>query len=250
MTDLKISSRVFTAWRSRETLVLAAELTAGVTAIAFAASAGLNLFLFSHWGLNYLQIASPADVVMGGIEVFLRLIPFLALAAGTSWLGRMLPMRGIGQALLGAFCLVAILGSFLLVARDLPNEGSSFGWFRPWRDYVVFVAVAAFGGLAAPLAERDGVAVSFNLLLGFTCFFVALVGVEIGVSRGYWPNEAVPRWAAGVTVEPCDEPQLLWSGSNAVVLECPGYRVVVRDAGALSIRVPYRPRWERSYPRP
>ena len=73
--------------RLRSWIKRAVEALSLLAAIAFLAAVALNQFLFNQWGLSFLQVASPADVVMTGVGSLLYLSPLVFIAAAGALLG-------------------------------------------------------------------------------------------------------------------------------------------------------------------
>lgn len=74
----------------RSMLVWVAELSAALSAGGFLLSAIVNTIAFREWGLNYLQLATPTDVIMGGLAYALAASPFLIAVAVGFTVGRLL----------------------------------------------------------------------------------------------------------------------------------------------------------------
>lgn len=55
-------------------------------AVAFLLAIVGNQGVFIIWGLSFLQLATPGDVVMSGFEVLVRLMPTLTAFAIGVWL--------------------------------------------------------------------------------------------------------------------------------------------------------------------
>ena len=70
-----------TAQRVRVWLKLAVEGFSLLAAFAFLLAVARNEFLFSRWGLSFLQVASPSDVVMSGLGALFHFSSLVVLVA-------------------------------------------------------------------------------------------------------------------------------------------------------------------------
>jgi len=67
----------------RRTVIIVAELSALGGAAAFLVATLVGSFIFARWELSYLQIASPSDIVIGGLHLLVSIIfLFIFYAAG------------------------------------------------------------------------------------------------------------------------------------------------------------------------
>lgn len=67
---------------SRSLLTFVIEIFSVVSAASFFLSAAINTVVFRMWGVNFLSVASPSDVVMSGINLAVQ----ASLAIGVGWL--------------------------------------------------------------------------------------------------------------------------------------------------------------------
>lgn len=104
---------------------------------ALAAAAGLSILagalvglaVFRAWGLDFLQVAAPADVVMAGLKGLVGVLPSLALFAAGAILWR---GRGPVAAVL---CLAGLGALYGLVV--LPAQGAAARGFYGRTDWVI-----------------------------------------------------------------------------------------------------------------
>lgn len=75
------------ASRLRTWLKLGVEAFSVLASLAFLVAVTLNQILFSLWGLSFLQIASPSDVVMAGLGALFYASPLVVLTATGAILG-------------------------------------------------------------------------------------------------------------------------------------------------------------------
>ncbi len=191
------------------TLAALAQIVSGLAGLAFVAAVVLGKLVFSGWGLNFAQLATPGDVAMLGVDLLLAAgFPLTATAIGVL-IGphiraeRRRPWKQVGSiALMVAGFLLAVrvsppvaggalfmLGLAMLTSppRQTPTpEGPPLGNLASTRAFVLCGLVLA-GQVAATtvwgLQERE----------------TYLQGAEL------------PAGCAG---------QLLWLGEQAIVLDC------------------------------
>lgn len=218
----------------RSALVWVAELSAVLSAAGFITSAAVNAILFRRLGLNYLQIASPSDVVMGGLDYAFSGAVFAGLAAlgvCAAWLTTRLPlwMRVIISGLL-ALVLVS-----LLISAFTP-----IGFISP-ANFLLLITSPFWAGLARPLFCRAGGKVREERIIWpallnvvWAAAIIATIALNVVWSRETSRSERL-YYAPGplsISDDTMDERDCPWSfvewiGAQYAVINCNGRLWVV-----------------------
>jgi hypothetical protein len=208
---------------AKRQLLFAGEIATVLSALAFLVSAVLNRLIFSNWNINYLQIASPADVLMGGLDLLFRAWPVLLGISLGFVTSRQRNSYSVG--LMVALWIGSVAGYFL----NAYIRGISF--FSLWREIAGFLIVCAIwrwsGGIFVSTAKawdrnRLGSAASYAFSCGIFYTFVSM-------TPGFWPPGTL--FVAHESPPPCARPILLWSGTSAAIVECPDRRLIIRSEG-------------------
>lgn len=206
-------------------LVWVAELFSVLTAAGFLASIWMHQTVFSSWGLSYFQVATPSDVLMGGISTLalaLGLTPWfvagVAGATGLYWVTKFLPAARswldwpIGLATL--VVAAAVVRNGITASLDasqfvLLAYGAAATWLllrlKPSLKPARFRS-ALFGALALGLA----------VALAYSC------GQRITFGFGGDPAFASPLPVAYGLRDRCDQERVVWIGQRALVVRCQG----------------------------
>lgn len=187
-----------------------------VTAASFALSIVANQAVFDGWGLNFLQLATFADVVMSGLSLLLFTVP-LAAAFLAAWLvggfrGRLVWLKRVALAI-AAF--VFFLGFWGLVR----GQGEVGAAAAVSSGGVVLVGLLGQPALRFRRRRTFGVdmtATVASLLAAVTLFQTIAYTVQKYQIGGYSSGAQLyltPRAADCVG-------RALWTGERAVVLDC------------------------------
>lgn len=227
-------------------LALTAEVVSLLGLLGFVIAVVYNSIIFRWWGLTFLQVATPSDTILSGIQVGVALLPAL-LGVPAGWL------LGAG---LYAFHLrhqrfwltMAIwLGTNLVifwVAPRLIDFASQVYLFTPWvvswSEFYVpalfAVALATSGWFAVermmvdvPLEEWSGPVHSiFNrrwkrlvLFLPAVLFIAADLGSEpITQFQASGMFSEGSRYIVRPRLSGCSRARVLWAGERSVVVRC------------------------------
>ena len=193
----------------------AAELASLAAVLSFALSAWVNQRVFDSWGLNFLQIATLADVIMSGLHLlFWGLIPLLTILAVGFGMGR---LRGRARWIKRA--VLALAAATLVLAISISSVTEEAG-------SLAVAAGALLVGLLLPGAlharqhpSRGGRVRQFFVLALAIASLAGLVRSTIlGVEEaGYGGRRALH--SATPTIAGCSG-HVLWSGERALVLSC------------------------------
>lgn len=207
----------------RKHLIFAAEIATLFSTAAFMLSVVLNNIIFSNWNINYLQVASPSDVLMGGLDLLFRSWPVL-LGIFFGYETSLRPDR-LSKVVLLLIGIAAVAGFFL----NAYTRGINF--FSLWREAVGIVIVGAiwywsWGVFASASKVWDWTRLVGAAKLAFGC---AVFYTLVSMTPGFWP--AGTLFVAHDLHLPCARPIVLWSGSSAVIVECPDHRRIIRTDG-------------------
>jgi hypothetical protein len=202
----------FRGWVKR-----AVEALSLLAALAFLAAVALNQFLFNQWGLSFLQVASPADVVMTGVGALLYLSPLVFIAAAGALLGLVTRrVRPLWWGLLLLECLVIVALAAAVAFRTSVTTPSGSG--------VTVLLILALVPLAHLLTHsrrremlaRRGATAAVGSLLVASVLAVAAGQVQdysldgVGPQRIHLLQPALPGCHGLV----------LWQGERATVVQC------------------------------
>lgn len=207
---------------TRKDVLFVAEVATLLTAGAFFVSAIVNSSIFSNWNISYLQVASPADVVMGGLDLLFRSWPVLVgILAGYA------SSRRFGDASKLLIFPVVLLFALSFAGNALLRD---VGLLSLWREMAGILIVASmwywtWGLFSSDSKEWDGSTIFGAINAAFGC---AILYTLVSMTPGFWPAGTVFR-ANGA--QPCERPIVLWSGSSATIVECPDHRRIIRTDG-------------------
>jgi len=210
-------------------------LTAQVTSLAgiagFVAAIILNSIIFRNWGLTFLQIASPSDVILSGLQLAIGfLIPCMGLAIGWAVGMRLFAVSHsrIWRALLPLFWIALGVLVFAL-ARRYADYLDRTGWISIGAMWFA-LAIGAFEGRTA---EMDGSEAQTNVwksalienrrlnsILCFAGFWVVAVFNQVERISGegmFGGGRAKLIWPV---LQQCNQPRAMWAGERAVVVRC------------------------------
>lgn len=187
-----------------------------VTAASFALSIVANQAVFDGWGLNFLQLATFADVVMSGLSLLLFTVP-LAAALLAAWLvgglrGRLAWLRRVALGIAG---FVFVLGLWGLV-RGQGEEGAAAAVSSGGIVLVGLLAKPALRFRRRRTLGAGMTAAVASLLAALTLFQTIAYTVQKYQIGGY-SSRAQLYLTPGVA--DCAG-RALWTGERAVVLDC------------------------------
>lgn len=193
-----------------------AEYFSIVTAASFALSILANQAVFDRWGLNFLQLATFADVVMSGLSLLFFTIPLAIALLAAWWVGGLTGwFRWASRLGLGIALFVFVLGITGLM-RGQADEGAAAAVSAGG-----VVLVGLLGKSALRFRRRrtavTGLASAVTVLIAaFTLFQTIAYTVQKYQVSGYggatqlYLKPAAPDCAG----------RALWTGERAVVLDC------------------------------
>lgn len=209
----------------RPPLIWVAELFSVLTAAGFLASIWMHQTVFSGWGLSYFQIATPSDVLMGGIStaaVAIGLAPWVLAGAVTGgavyWLaGLLAPARRWLDWLVGLAVLLTVFG---VVREGITASADAAG-----------IVMLAYGAAAAWLLLRIKPRLSPT---GYHRAALGVLAVGLAVALGYacgqritfgfgGDHEFASTLAAPYDLRPqCERERVVWIGQRSMVVRCSG----------------------------
>lgn len=198
-------------WHSLGAMV--AQWLSALAGLSFAAAAIFNGWIFDGWGLNFLQIASAADVLNSGIDLFFRLLA-PALGCTSGWFAA----RGL---------------IFLTQENEFWSSAIKKTAFLPGIISMLAAAYVVCGGVFSPLtfiyAFSAGYYYSYDVAIGSTprlFIFVFVIPLFIAiVSLGFKNVSEVSRYGfepRRILVEAgysCAG-DVLWIGDRSIVVHC------------------------------
>lgn len=186
----------------------ATEALAVLGIFGFILAIGVNSLVFGFWGVDFLQLASPSDVIMSGIAATASLMVLMGAGLATYLLTQRLPSQVI---------IVMCFGSLgLASAMDL---GFSYWEIVPWVG--IYIGRVFIGISLGALATRSKHPIVVICLILLTCLEFALDVVNT-TKYGYLDGRS---WIVGAE-KGCDgDSTTLWIGERAVVYVCEDHRV-------------------------
>lgn len=210
----------------RPVLLLSAELASLAGGAGFLIGIGLNMLIFARWNLAFLQVASPSDVLMSGLQIGAWLA-ILALAVGSGfWLAdRAHPIAGKRLGWVYVISFAALMGAFMVVENTQVARSVSavFMLFAASTFMAILSRLSRFAGLA----RWTGIVfVSMLILVQFYAY------VNEVTDRGMVSSPST-AFLVGTTERTCSKAKVLWLGERSVVVRCADLRVaVLYDPGA------------------
>lgn len=205
----------------RKRIVFVAELSAVLSAAAFLVSSLAGIAVFAFWGLPYLQIATPSDVVMSGLQMLLWGLVVCSAWAGLTYLvGRFVAARWTGV-------LLAVAAFFLSIYFF--NQTDQGVLVQRYELLVYLACIAPIFVAARRLLIENG-----PLRVCLALVFLAIIGILGGSIIAQFVTDGFLN-ASITTIHDGSECKPLWLGAESTVLECGGDRRVVPREGLVLI---------------
>ncbi|HVQ06873.1 MAG TPA: hypothetical protein VMS43_00410 [Allosphingosinicella sp.] len=244
--------------RLHSVLALTAEAASLAGLVGFIAAIALDSFIFNRWGLTFLQIASPTDVILSGLQNSLVLAAPCFVFAGGWLLGR--DLFGLSNTARWRRTLLFLWAAALVSMLWFADALIHHGYFRYLVGAVIFLFAALVGtgdhveaelppgvDVTTPAALKsirvlklDG---RFNSV--FICLLIASTAMleRINDLSDDGMFSARTAYLLSPELRDCHAPYVLWAGERAVVVQCPPDKVrVLYQPGDLQIGVnPGRP---------
>ncbi|NIJ63794.1 hypothetical protein FHR20_000725 [Sphingomonas leidyi] len=219
LDDIEAGSALDTAPARPEGIRLGKRLTeyfSVVTAASFALSILANQAVFDRWGLNFLQLATFADVAMSGLSLLFFTIP-LAIAFLAAWFvgGFQGRLRWLWRIALGLAGFVFVLGIWGL-SRAQADQGAAAAASTGGVVIVGLLSQAALRVRRNRTARAGITAAATLALAAFTLFQTIAYTVQKYQVGGY--SGTVPLYR--MPAMPDCVGRVLWTGERAVVLDC------------------------------
>lgn len=239
-----------------------AEVSAIASLLAFALSCMINSYVFSAWNHNFLQLATPVDVIMSGMRIIGSIIGPIALAFGLSACvilymlnegsitvviskipDRHAGLRNTLSKVRGIFLILIFLAWAAMFVYALGQLSPASWTLSPIVEICMglfMLSIGLIGGIweaASPGPDLD----SWGMKI-FYWSYMALSIVCGGILTTQWFSQRVANQTmVGFHHEPLavlrdgldicgGGSRLLWSGSQSSLFECPttgGRRVVL-----------------------
>ena len=187
-----------------------------VTAASFALSILANQAVFDRWGLNFLQLATFADVAMSGLSLLFFTIP-LAIAFLAAWFvgGFQGRLRWLWRIALGLAGFVFVLGIWGL-SRTQADQGAAAAASTGGVVIMGLLSQAALRVRRNRTARAGITAAATLALAAFTLLQTIAYTVQKYQVSGY--SGTVPLYRTPAM--PDCVGRALWTGERAVVLDC------------------------------
>ena len=194
-------------------LRLGVEAFSLLASLAFLGAVALNEHLFGKWGLSFLQIASPSDVIMTGLGALFWMTPLAVVAAiggGLGYVSRR--ARRLWWGLLALECVAAVaLAIAIVIEADLRQGDTAL-----LSCTLAPVAHLLSHPRSGAVMRRRGARAALALLV------IAAVLLTIDNRVGRQAQAGVTRERIHVLQPalPDCHGLVLWKGERATVVEC------------------------------
>lgn len=175
-----------------------------VGATLFVLSSASNQFIFWFWGLSFLQIATPTDVLMSGLSLALKAMwPLLAAGAGFEL------TRRCGRRPMTTFIVLGLVGVLIVLFMRAGDP-------EIWLGVGSGLPVGAFWAVARVFlrSDRSNEVRIFFGLLGLYLALITLVSVASAWKTGFFNGLVTVNGMVDC------EGRLFWRGERAQVLAC------------------------------
>lgn len=197
-----------------------------VGSVALVLALMINSFVFSAWGLSFLQLAGPTDAAMSGLNILLKLLPITSVGWLSFLIGynsgperRRFILKKIYILLNAIAIALAILPPLLRILPFFDKFSALYFLFAP----SLLVAGYVWGAQARSYshARWPVVTVSAFAILGVATV-EAISRADSLSNSGYMPGlEMILEECSN---EPAD---VLWMGTRSIVLRCKNRRMVI-----------------------
>lgn len=182
--------------RAQAVLATCVQAAALAGAVCFVIGVALISTVFGRWGINFLQVASTADVINSGLDIVARMILPLLLVLGAGAAGWRVPARRLRVLLpIIGLCLLA-LTAYLLI-QHLAQEAM----LEVQRLWTMPPAAGAPPGLSIEMDFRQTEALGRRLaglqslgLLVAACAQMLVAYGALSMLRAIWPG--TEGWAS------------------------------------------------------
>lgn len=223
-------------------LVWAVQLVSLASIAAFLVAVVVNSMVFDRWGLEFLQIATPSDVLMSGLAIlfsWLRLMAFFCVG----FVIALLPFNERRTDILICSALAAFIEGCLVFIVHI--FGQAFDHYFELSSWIYITSIlgtiVAIGFLQAVSLKRSdfvgGVVLGSIVLLGIWIHGVGLINHLSKV--GFSGVNAYPREICGELIGETEDAQLLWAGQNASAIRCGGTGPIYVKYNSLDSAVKY-----------
>jgi len=225
--------------RVRPHLAQIAQLLSLAGIAGLLAAIGLNSLIFSLWGLTFLQLATPSDVLLSGLQLaFLIVFPMLAAVLGW-WIGTKI------TAISGSYVRIAVI---IFLGLLIILHFVTVLYFKYRLSVTISFAIFSFlysalirsvervrtlrRGSSRRRPKKEALNVTWLGLGIIMCYQIA----EKQITRIYH-NGMSGGLLHRPAPENCLRPLVLWVGERAVVVRCPTNEIrVLYNAENIEVR--------------
>lgn len=212
----------------------AAQATAALTLAGFTISVIANSIIFRDWGLNFLQIATPTDVVLSGFSIAIGMLPALVVVLISypisHFVWKISSNTGRLSSIVGALFIFGsiITGAyFLLSSSSFAEINGSFYSIRVfdydyynWMLYCFFISNVFWFIIIDSINDEKKQSLGRVALAANTIVVLLLPYLAYGsavVQNGFVGQEMAGR-VSGIQL--CEPNRVLWMGSQNIVIQC------------------------------
>ena len=213
-----------------ETIRMLAETFVLIAAVGFLISIVANSIIFNAWELDFLQIATPNDIIISGLSIFGEPIAFLMVGVLAYIAGKIFAKGRIVDSIFIATLVVALSNQFLVMRYG----------------YLGYLGTFA---AATGCASRIGIYIDkgksyyrpYRIMLTLLFSVMLLQGLAVGWSNAKTITSAGYMWFGNtiITPGPASNCEVLWIGERAVVASCARNKgpIVILNAENLMVQV-------------
>lgn len=209
--------------RLEANLRLLAEISSLFLLLGFILSSLLNGIIFSAWGISFMQAASPADVLMSGLQFAALIAVPTMVSLSINWVGLRRSVwsksdRHVQLVALGLVVVAALPVASYMSSRSVTD---GIGPYAVVLGTGVMIAIlAAVSWRSTPSGQRGSPLAKSLLTLLVAGAMIMVGGATVLVARvehGYEPMLTYIEEAEFCTAAPA---QVLWIGADTVIVRC------------------------------
>lgn len=222
-----------------------AEIFSIITALAFLGSVFLHVVVFGKWGLSYLQLATPSDVLMGGLAVLVHALTFSPIIVFGGAFGFALGSKGKLRRRVATIVTLALLISGIFIEII----GKDYFVFLIIRGTFLLITFTC-GTIVGIIWGWDSIQSEYNRFnqrsvtfasIGFIFLICIFVTISDFTNYGFDENLAVTQVASLKGEDfPCRRPRALWIGEKAIIIDCANLTTGVAKPEIILVNGPIR----------
>jgi len=176
-----------------------------------------SFLTFQQWGLNYAIVATPTDIVVGGIEAMTTAIPVVIIGIIAAIIISLAKLQKLYPIYLLVIFTIALIGLILFVAFGFSFPVSLIAIFkglRNWLDvaFIILIFLCVITSMALFVSKREHEATILFLLIPAILYLQTLSYLAANRS-----NQVV---IFGRSDRCPSTEHLVWAGSASLVTSC------------------------------